>query len=64
LTALTSLENLAHQELELWQGQVNNALEHLCLALGQKALLWHIKVQPANANKKCTQAWDDIKAAH
>src|SRR5882762_6055130 len=57
------LENLAHQELELQQGQANDALEHLHLALGQKALLWHTKVQPANTNKKCTQAWDDIKAA-
>ena len=46
------LENLAHQELELWQGQVNDALENLQLALGHEALLWQMKVQPANTNKK------------
>jgi len=57
------LENLAHQELELCQGQANDALENLRLALGHKALLWRTKVQPANTNKKRTQAWDDIKAA-
>lgn len=57
------LENLAHQELELRQGQANDALENLRLALGQKALLWRTKVQPANTNKKRTRAWDDIKAA-
>ncbi len=58
------LDNLADQELELRQGQANDALEHLRLALGEKALLWWTKVQPANTNKKCTRAWDDIKAAH
>ena len=57
------LENLAHQELELRQGQANDVLEHLRLALGQKALLWCTKVQPANTNKMRTWAWDDIKAA-
>lgn len=57
------LENLAHQELELRQGQANDALESLRVALGHKALLWRTKVQPANTNKKRTRAWDDIKAA-
>ena len=48
------LENLAHQELELRQGQANDALENLRVALGHKALLWRTKVQPANTNKKRT----------
>ena len=38
-------------------------LENLWVALGHKALLWWMKVQPANTNKKRTRAWDDIKAA-
>ena len=46
------LENLAHQKLELQQGQANDALEHLHLALGQKALLWCTKVTPTKSTPR------------
>src|SRR6266481_883186 len=39
------LEPMAKQEMELRQGQANDALEGLRLALGQKALLYRSKVR-------------------
>lgn len=39
------LVTMASQELELRQGQANDALEGLQLALGHKALLYHHKVK-------------------
>ena len=39
------LETIARQELELRQGQANDALEGLKLALGHKALLYRNKVR-------------------
>jgi len=60
---LNNLKVLASQELQLRQGQANDSLEGLRLALGHKALLFRTRVRQAGSNKERTRAWDDVKTA-
>jgi len=57
------LRSLASQELKLREGQANDCLERLRLALGHKALLFHTRVRNASSVKERTKAWDDVKTA-
>jgi hypothetical protein len=57
------LESLAFQEFELRQGQANDHLEDLRLALGHLALVYRTQVRRADTTKKRTRAWKDVKAA-
>ncbi|THH17067.1 hypothetical protein EW146_g3670 [Bondarzewia mesenterica] len=43
------LQALAKQELELWKGQVNDALHHICIHLGHKSFLFWTSVRQANS---------------
>ena len=52
-----SQKALASQELQLREGQANDCLEHLRLALGHKALLFQTKVRHASSVKEKTKAW-------
>jgi hypothetical protein len=57
------LQNLAAQEMELRQGQANDRLKDLRLALGHKALLFRTQLRAAKTSVGKTRAWDDIKIA-
>ena len=57
------MKALACQELKLRQGQANDCLQHLRLALGHKALLFRTRVRNASSVKERTKAWDDVKTA-
>jgi hypothetical protein len=57
------LKALASQELKLREGQANDCLECLRLALGHKALLFRTRVRNASSVKERTKAWDDVKTA-
>jgi hypothetical protein len=57
------LKALASQELKLREGQANDCLEHLRLALGHKSLLFRTRVRNASSVKERTKAWDDVKTA-
>ena len=57
------LKSLASQELKLRQGQANDCLERLRLALVHKALLFRTRVRNASSIKEKTKAWDDVKTA-
>ena len=52
------MKALACQELKLRQGQANDCLERLRLALGHKSLLFCIRVRNASSVKEKTKAWD------
>jgi len=57
------LLDLAAQEMELRQGQANDSLMGLRMALGHKAVLYRTKVRTATSSIGKTRAWDDIKVA-
>ena len=51
-----SLDSVAHVEAELRKGQINDALEGLRLALGEKSLCFRAEVRNADSQR----AWDNI----
>ena len=55
-----SLDAIAKVEAELHIGQINDSLNGLHLALGEKSLCFHTEI--SNASSPCTtqQAWDNI----
>jgi hypothetical protein len=57
------MKALACQELKLRQGQANDCLERLRLALGHKSLLFRTRVRNASSVKERTKAWDEVKTA-
>ena len=57
------LKALASLELKLREGQANDCLERLRLALGHKSLLFRTRVRNASSVKEKTKAWDDVKTA-
>jgi hypothetical protein len=61
--ATDRLKALASQELKLHEGQANDCLEHLRLALGHKSLLFRTRIRNASSVKEKTKAWDDVKTA-
>jgi hypothetical protein len=61
--ARLGLEMLSVQEIELRQGQANDCLEGLRLALADKALAYRTDIRQAKAKTCKTKAWDHVKAA-
>jgi hypothetical protein len=57
------LQSLAQQELQLRQGQANDSLQALRMALGHKSILYRTKIRKAKSTKGKKQGWDDIKVA-
>lgn len=63
-SALTSglSEVLGERELALRQGQANDALHAIRIALGQKAFLFRTSVRNAKSQRTKTRAWDGINS--
>ncbi|KIO12080.1 hypothetical protein M404DRAFT_125395 [Pisolithus tinctorius Marx 270] len=57
------LGSLVEQEIHLRQGQANDALHELCLALVDKAMIFHTDVQKGGNYKMTTWAWGQISNA-
>ena len=55
-----SLQSIATIERELRKGQVSDALEGLCLALGEKSLCFQTEVRNANTQRTTNRAWDNV----
>src|SRR6267154_643237 len=55
-------EDLARAELQLWEGQLNNSLHHICIALGHKSYLFRNNVRPACMQRLKTCAWAEVHA--
>jgi hypothetical protein len=55
------LIDIAEQEMKLRQGQANDSLMGLRMALGHKAVLYRTKVRTATTSVGKTRAWGDIK---
>jgi hypothetical protein len=54
------LTGIAEQESQLRCGQINDALEGLRLALGEKSLLFRTQVRNARSQKTTLRAWKDV----
>ncbi len=54
---------LAKAEIHLWEGQLNNSLHHICIALGHKSYLFRQDVHPAHTQRLKTRAWAEVHAA-
>ena len=57
------LQTLAEQELSLRQGQANDCLQALRMALEHKAVLYRIKIRQSKSTKSKKRAWEDVKGA-
>ena len=55
-----SLKQIARIEFELRNGQVTDALDGICLALGKKSLCFHTEVCNVNSQWMTSRAWDNI----
>ena len=55
-----SLEPVAKIEIELRKGQINDVLESLRLALGEKSLCFRAEVRNADSQRTSLRAWDNI----
>lgn len=55
-----SLLAIAEVEAELRKGQINNSLENLRLALGEKSLCFRAEVRNARSQRTTQRAWDNI----
>ena len=49
-------------ELRLWEGQLNDSLHHIRIALGHKSYLYRNDVRPAHTQRLKTHAWTEIYA--
>ena len=58
-----SAEDLAKAELVLRQGQLNDSLQDIRIALGYKAYLFRNDVRPARSQSLKTRAWLEVHAA-
>src|SRR5580700_9507797 len=58
------LQSLADQELKLQEGQANDCLMGLWMALGHKAVLFCTKMRNSSTSVGKTRAWDDVKAVN
>jgi hypothetical protein len=57
------LRRLGEMEIELREGQANDALEALRAGLAEKSLRFRTEVKPAKSQKTATRAWDSIHRA-
>jgi hypothetical protein len=55
-------EYLAKAELRLREGQLNDSLHHIRIALGHKSYLFRNEVRPARTQRLKTRAWADVHA--
>jgi hypothetical protein len=55
-------ENLANAELRLREGQLNDSLHHIRIALGHKSYLFRNDVHPAHTQRLKTRAWAEVHA--
>src|SRR5713226_5432818 len=55
-------EDLANAELHLWEGQLNDSLHHIRIALGHKSYLFRNNVCPAHTQRLKTCAWAEVHA--
>jgi len=53
-------EDLADAELRLREGQLNDSLHHIHIALGHKSYLFRNEVRPARTQKPKTRAWAEV----
>ena len=55
-------EDLAEGELRLREGQLNDSLHHIRIALGHKSYLFRNNIRPARTQKLKTRAWGEVHA--
>jgi hypothetical protein len=55
-------EDLAEAELRLREGQLNDALHHIRIALGHKSFLFRHDIRPARTQRLKTRAWAEVHA--
>src|SRR6202051_12584 len=55
-------EDLAKAELRLQEGQLNDSLHHIRIALGHKSYLFRNGVRPARTQRLKTRAWAEVHA--
>jgi hypothetical protein len=55
-------EDLAKTELRLREGQLNDSLHHIRIALGHKSYLFRNDVRPARTQRLKTRAWAEVHA--
>jgi hypothetical protein len=54
------LADLARQEATLRRGQINDALEGLRMALGEKSLLFRTDIRNSKSQRTSLKAWDNV----
>jgi hypothetical protein len=57
-----SAEDLVKAELRLREGQLNDSLHHIRIALGHKSYLFRNNVRPARTQRLKTRAWGEVHA--
>jgi len=55
-------EDLAKGELRLQEGQLNDSLHHIRIALGHKSYLFRNNIRPARTQRLKTHAWGEVHA--
>jgi hypothetical protein len=55
-------EDLAKAELRLREGQLNDSLHHIRIALGHKSYLFRNSIRPARTQRVKTRAWNEVHA--
>jgi hypothetical protein len=55
-------KDLAVAELRLREGQLNDSLHHIRIALGHKSYLFRNNVRPARTQRLKTRAWAEVHA--
>ena len=55
-------EDLAKGELRLWEGQLNDSLHYIRIALGHKSYLFRNNIHPAHTQRLKTRAWGEVHA--
>jgi hypothetical protein len=59
---INAAEDLAKTELCLREGQLNDSLHHIRIALGHKSYLFRNNVRPAHMQRLKTRAWGEVHA--
>jgi hypothetical protein len=55
-----NMEDIVEKEITLRQGQVNDALQGLRMAIGKKSFLFRTKLRTAKSKVEKLRSWDDI----
>jgi len=59
---MNAADDLANAELRLREGQLNDSLHHIRIALGHKSYLFRNNVRPARTQRLKTRAWAEVHA--